>query len=346
MTYHPELLFSRYERFWHWTQALLILALIVTGFHVTGFVEWLDYELAARWHRQFALYLVLLWTFTLFWLLITGEWHQYVPTSEKMMDVIHYYSKGIFDPFLTHPFKKSRRRKHNPLQRIAYLILSVILSPVLLVSGALFAFYKNWHWVGIPSIWLEDVAGVHVAVAYAMVCFVILHIYMVFTGKPTTAAIIAMITGVAEVEDMELDANREYQLLVVEDDAVIALMIQGWLDAGEFRDGDAILPVKFAVTHCDHLSSAIKALAQNTFDLIVLDLTLPDCDGIATLRHIRAAARDVPILVIHESMDDNLQSRVIHEGSQDFLVKTHLSRRILLRSFRFALERHWFLQGR
>lgn len=346
MTYHPELLFSRYERFWHWSQALLILALIVTGFHVTGFVDWMDYELAARWHRQFAMYLVLLWSFTLFWLLITGEWHQYVPTSEKMMDVIHYYSKGIFDPFLSHPFKKSRRRKHNPLQRIAYLVLSVLLSPALLVSGVMFAFYKKWYMVGIPNAWLGDVAGVHVAVAYAMVCFVILHVYMVFTGKPTMAAFQAMITGFAQVEDMELDPDREYRLLVVEDDAVIALMIQSWLDAGESRDGDSILPVQFSVTHCDHLSLAIKSLTQTHFDLIVLDLSLPDSEGIATLRQVRAAARDVPILVIHESMDDHLQSRVIHEGSQDFLVKTHLSRRILLRSFRFALERHWFLQGR
>ncbi|MBF0423387.1 MAG: cytochrome b/b6 domain-containing protein, partial [Magnetococcales bacterium] len=342
MTFHPELFFSKYERFGHWTQALLILGLIVTGFHVTGLLHWLDYELSARWHRLLALSLVLLWVFTLFWLLITGEWRQYIPTTEKILDVIHYYSKGIFDPFLSHPFKKTRRRKHNPLQRIAYLVLSVIISPLLLFSGALYAYYNKWYLFGIPKSWLEWVAGWHLAMAYAMACFVILHIYMAFTSKPATAAIKAMITGFVEVEDMDLDPQREYRLLVVEGDSVFALMIQGWLDANLSREGDSILPVQFAVTHVETCAAAVKVLGQSGFDLIVLDPSLPDSDGIATLRRIRGVAMDVPILVIHESADDNLQSRVIHEGAQDFLVKHNLSRRLLLRSFRFALERHWF----
>ncbi|MBF0108240.1 MAG: cytochrome b/b6 domain-containing protein [Magnetococcales bacterium] len=347
MTHHPELFFTRYERFWHWTQAALILALMITGFHVTGFFHWLDYELSASWHRTFATYLVALWAFTIFWHLITGEWRQYIPSTEKMLEVFHYYSRGMFDPYLSHPFKKTRRRKHNPLQRIAYLILTIVIYPTLLVTGFMFAEYNNWHLVGIPWTWLENVAGVHVAMAYAMVCFFLLHVYMAFTGRPATAAIKAMITGFVEVEDVELDPHRDYRLLLIEDDPVIALMIQGWLDGKEVREGESILPINFSIDHVENLVDAARMLKQGGFDLILLDLSLPDCDGIETFRAVRKNAVDLPILVINELENEELQSRVVHEGAQDFLIKKNLSRRILLRAFRFALERHqWLMQGR
>ncbi|MBF0632369.1 MAG: cytochrome b/b6 domain-containing protein [Magnetococcales bacterium] len=347
MTHHPELFFTRFERFWHWGQAALILALIVTGFHVTGLLHWLDYELSASWHRIFATILIALWSFTIFWHLITGEWRQYIPSTEKMLEVVHYYSKGMFDPHLSHPFKKTRRRKHNPLQRIAYLILTVMIYPTLLVTGVLFAEYNRWHLVGIPSAWLFGVAGVHVAMAYAMVCFFLLHVYMAFTGRPATAAIKAMITGFVEVEDTELDTSRDYQLLVVEDDPVIALMIQGWLDGEEVREGESILPIKFVITHVELLQEAEKVLKHGGIDLILLDLSLPDSDGLETFLKVRGHAVDVPILVINELENEELQSRVVHEGAQDFLVRKNLSRRILLRAFRFALERHYrLMQGR
>ncbi|HIJ83957.1 MAG: Response regulatory protein [Magnetococcales bacterium] len=342
MTHHPEIFFTRFERFWHWGQALLILLLIVTGFHVTGLLEWLDYEFSARWHRIIALILIFLWSFTIFWHLITGEWRQYLPTSEKMLEVFHYYSKGIFDPSLVHPFKKTKRRKHNPLQRIAYLVLNVFIGPVLLITGFLFAEYKRWHFVGIPSDWLATVAGLHTAMAYAMVCFFLLHVYMAFTGNPVMAAVKAMITGRVEVDDFVLDTQREYKLLVVEDDPIIALMIQGWLDGKEVREGESILPVRFSVTHVENLLNAQKVLDTDGFDLILLDLSLPDSEGMDTFRSVKNNAEDVPILVINETEDEELQSRVVHEGAQDFLVKKNLSRRILLRAFRFALERHWF----
>lgn len=345
MNHHPELFFSFYERFWHWSQAVLIIALVVTGFHVTGLFDWLDYELSARWHRLFAVSLVLLWVFTIFWHLITGEWRQYIPSTEKMVEVVHYYSKGIFDPYLSHPFKKTRRRKHNPLQRIAYLVLTTALSPTLLVTGVLFVFYNEWDHIHIPSSWLSVVAGIHVAMAYAMVCFFILHVYMAFSSKPATAMIKAMFTGVVEVDDFELDASREYHLLIVENDQTFVMLINSWIDTNEVREGESILPIHLNVTHAESLQQATIELKNKTFDLILLDLSLPDSEGIETFRTFRGEAIDTPILVINEAENEELQSRVVHEGAQDFLVKKNLSRRILLRAFRFALERHWFFHG-
>lgn len=346
MSDHKELFFTRYERFWHWSQAVLIVALMVTGFHVTGLFEWLDYEHAARWHRNLAFSLIWLWIFTIFWHLITGEWRQYIPTTEKMMEVIHYYSKGMFDHRLPHPFKKTRHLKHNPLQRVAYLVLNTVLSPVLWVSGLLFVYYNDWKMLGIPSELLSVVAGVHVSMAYAMTCFFILHFYMAFISKPPTAMVKAMITGYVEVEDRALDLDREYRLLIVDDDPFFTMLVKEWFKSGETHLGEAMLPRHLTIVDVESLERALEILKHVAFDLIVLDLALPDSEGIETFRKVRDKAENIPVLVMTDKEDEELQSQGIHEGAQDFLIKNNLSRRILARSFRFALERHWFLQRR
>ncbi|HAT51395.1 MAG: cytochrome b/b6 domain-containing protein [Nitrospirae bacterium] len=343
MEENRQLLFSRYERFWHWSQALLIIALMVTGFHVTGLLQWLDYKLAAQWHRYFAWSLICLWTFTIFWHLITGEWRQYIPSTEKMLEVIYYYSKGIFDPNLQHPFKVTRRLKHNPLQRLTYLVLSVVISPMLWISGLLFFYYNEWDQLGIPNLWLSGVAAVHVAMAFAMVCFFCLHVYMVFLGKPATAQLKAMLTGY-RVEDIRLDADREYTVMLVEDDSDFARMIQEWFETNGVNETDRILPVRVTMVCIETLHEAVKYLNNKSVDLILLDLDLPDSRGVETLRSVMSVIRDEPVLVLTGEEDENLQSMIIREGAQEFLIKENLDRHHLLRKGRFAMERQWFLR--
>lgn len=344
MLKHREIFFTKYERFWHWSQALLITCLIVTGFHVTGLLDWLDYEQAARWHRTLAFSLIWLWIFTIFWHLITGEWRQYIPTMEKMLEVIHYYSSGIFNPNLSHPFKKTRRLKHNPLQRVAYLVLNTLISPVLWVSGLFFVYYKEWPKLGIPSEWLSVVAGIHVSMAYAMICFFILHFYMAFVSDPPMALIWTMITGYLEVDDGELDLDRDYHLLVVEDDPLFAMLIKEWFEGDSDGKEDKMLPKKITVSVVENLQQALEVLPKTSFDWILLDLSLPDSDGLNTFRAVKAKAANTPILMMTDRENEEMQSRGIHEGAQDFLIKHNLSRRMLARAFRFALERHWFFQ--
>jgi len=196
-----EMVFSRFERFSHWTQAVLIIALIVTGFEVNGAFALLGYERAADWHRILAWVLIWLWVFILFWNLVTGEWRQYIPTTEKLLAVMRYYTKGIFDKNVPHPYKKTRAAKHNPLQRLAYLSFNVAISPVILASGLLYMFYNDWEGLTIYGLTLGMVAGVHTAAAFAMLVFFIGHVYMITTGKRVLDQMRAMITGYDEVED-------------------------------------------------------------------------------------------------------------------------------------------------
>lgn len=195
MSTHEEMVFTRFERFWHWSQALLIVALMVTGFEVHGSHDLLGWGKAAWFHKWLAWALIGLWAFAIFWHVTTGEWRQYVPTTKGLGAVIRYYTVGIFDPTVKHPYKKTRAAKHNPLQRLAYLFFKLLISPALWISGLLYMYYNDIE--GLP---LGLVAGVHTAAAFAMLVFFIAHVYMATTGKPWHSYIRGMITGYEKVE--------------------------------------------------------------------------------------------------------------------------------------------------
>ena len=78
-------LYTRYERFWHWLQTALITILLVTGFEVDGLYTLLGYKAASEIHNFVGLTWLIAFAFFVFWLLTTGEWKQYVPTTKKCL---------------------------------------------------------------------------------------------------------------------------------------------------------------------------------------------------------------------------------------------------------------------
>ena len=89
-------LFTRFERLWHWAQAVLIIGMLVTGFEIHGTYKLLGFEPAVRLHTMAAWALIVLWLFTLFWHVTTGEWRQYSPTTSKIGAMMKFYASGIF----------------------------------------------------------------------------------------------------------------------------------------------------------------------------------------------------------------------------------------------------------
>lgn len=193
-------LYTRYERFWHWLQMFFILILLVTGFEVHGKFTLLGFGSAVDIHNVVGLSWLIAFAFFVFWIHTTGEWRQYVPTTKKMLSVIRYYSYGIFRGE-SHPFPKRKEAKHNPLQRLVYLSLAAFLLPVQMVSGFLYWGYNSWAEWGIDFIPLQLVAVVHTAGAFAILSFLVVHVYMTTTGHTLSAHIKAMITGWEDVEE-------------------------------------------------------------------------------------------------------------------------------------------------
>ena len=78
-------LYTRYERFWHWLQMALILILLVTGLEVHGVYKWLGFHTAVKVHNFVGLTWLIAFAFFVFWVFTTGEWKQYIPTTQKMI---------------------------------------------------------------------------------------------------------------------------------------------------------------------------------------------------------------------------------------------------------------------
>ena len=188
-------LYTRFERFWHWTMSLLILGMLITGFEVHGSFRLLGFELAADLHTRLAWVLIGLWTFAIFWHLTTGEWRQYIPTSRnRLMAMIRYY---MVDIFLGggHPHHQTREDKLNPLQRMAYLSLHLLITPLVWISGLLYLFYTSLADAGLNPR-LEPVALTHTAAAFAMLTFLVVHLYLsITTSEKPLGYVKAMITG-------------------------------------------------------------------------------------------------------------------------------------------------------
>lgn len=186
-------IFTAFERFWHWTQAVLVIGMLLTGFELHGSYQLLGFAKAHQIHTVAAWALIILWLFAIFWHFVTGEWRQYIPTMKGTDAIIRHYAIGIFkgEP---HPFKVSRARKHNPMQAQAYLGVKVLINPLIWISGLVYLYYNELLAAG-HNLDLATVATLHTIGAFMMLAFLIAHLYLITTGNTVGEQLKAMITG-------------------------------------------------------------------------------------------------------------------------------------------------------
>ncbi len=196
-------LYKGFERFWHWAQSVLIIMLMITGFEIHGSFQIFGYRDAILIHNTMAWSFMVLMVFAIFWHITTGEWVQYVPTMKNLKAQIEYYLGGIFRNS-PHPTGKRLLSKLNPLQRMTYFGLKVILIPLSVLSGLFYMFF-HYPVAGIEVASLEIVALAHVAGAYLLVGFLVIHLYLITTGHTVFSNLKAMITGWEELGDDEVN---------------------------------------------------------------------------------------------------------------------------------------------
>jgi signal transduction histidine kinase len=125
--------------------------------------------------------------------------------------------------------------------------------------------------------------------------------------------------------------NAKLNVLMVEDDP---------LDARLLRDQLArAAPGRFDIAHAEQLSAAMDRLAQEGFDVILLDLFLPDSQGLETLLALHKAANGNPIVVLTGLDDETVAINAVRNGAQDYLVKGQSDGHAVTRSIRYAIER-------
>ncbi|PLX11043.1 MAG: cytochrome B [Marinilabiliales bacterium] len=195
-------LYKKFERFWHWSQTLLITVLIFTGFEIHGTTNIIGYESAVNLHNIAAWAFLVLIVFAIFWHVTTDEWRQYMPTLNNMKAQLDYYLIGIFNN-APHPVKKRTLSKLNPLQRVTYFALKVIIIPAMVISGLLYMYYND-AFIIFEIENLDWIAWVHTLGAYLLLTFLIVHIYLITTGHTLTSNLSAMVTGWETVDDDEV----------------------------------------------------------------------------------------------------------------------------------------------
>jgi thiosulfate reductase cytochrome b subunit len=196
-------LYKGFERFWHWSQTLLIFFLLLTGFEIHGTYQLLGYENAVRWHDNAGWAFLVLIVFTIFWHITTGEWKQYIPTKKNMSAQLRYYLTGIFNN-APHPTGKRLLSKLNPLQRLVYFSLTFMVIPVMLLSGFLYLYF-NYPLKGIELDSLMPIAYIHTIGAYILITFIVIHLYLITTGRTIFSNLKAMVTGWEEMDEHDAE---------------------------------------------------------------------------------------------------------------------------------------------
>jgi glutamate dehydrogenase (NAD(P)+) len=126
-------------------------------------------------------------------------------------------------------------------------------------------------------------------------------------------------------------SEARVRVLTVEDNPVQARLIARIL-------GESQRPV-FELVSARTLADALSALQAQPFDLILLELALPDCRPTETFQRVQAAAPELPIVILTGVDDTSLAARAVESGAQDYLTEDELDGPTLIRSIRYALER-------
>jgi PAS domain S-box-containing protein len=126
-------------------------------------------------------------------------------------------------------------------------------------------------------------------------------------------------------------SGSSIRVLLIEDDPEYAYLLQEMLKTAR--------SASFDVTHANHLSDGVNHLAEGSFDIILLDLSLPDSWGFETFATIYAHASHIPIIPLSGLDDERLAMRAVREGAQDYLVKGETDAKLLTRALCYAIER-------
>ncbi|WP_392535787.1 response regulator [Nostoc sp. C117] len=126
-------------------------------------------------------------------------------------------------------------------------------------------------------------------------------------------------------------AGEYIKVLLVEDNPGDVFLLQEFL-----KEVNTVLVELMPV---EQLSQALKQLEKEIFDVILLDLSLPDSQGLETFIIAHQQAKATPIIVLTGINDETLATRAMQEGAQDYLVKGQVTGDLLVRSMRYAIER-------
>jgi thiosulfate reductase cytochrome b subunit len=201
-------------RIWHWVNALIVIALLITGLQlrVPGIEElvrktpiWIpEYGLTVTIHKYVGYAMALSFIFWCVYILASGSFRTHYIMRPADLPILgkqaFYYLVGVFQGG-ENPFIPTENGKFNPLQKIAYGSVMLVITPLIVITGILFSdifFFRNViDWMG--GIRLLD--ALHVVASYLFLLNLIVHLYMCTMGHHLFDHIKAMIVGFEEMPE-------------------------------------------------------------------------------------------------------------------------------------------------
>ncbi len=129
--------------------------------------------------------------------------------------------------------------------------------------------------------------------------------------------------------------ENRLQVLLIEDNPGDVRLIREMVAEAETRD--------IGIESAESLSAGLDLLTTGGFDVVLLDLGLPDSQGLATLGRLYARVSDIPIVVLTGHGDEAIAIEAVKQGAQDYLVKGEVDEKLLVRSIHYAVERRRLL---
>ena len=124
----------------------------------------------------------------------------------------------------------------------------------------------------------------------------------------------------------------QIKILLVEDNPGDARLVKEAIN-------DSENPSLYELDQCERLSEAFTKIEQKKYDVLLLDLSLPDSVGIDTFNKLFARNRELPIIVLTGFDDETLAFDSIRDGAQNYLIKGKITSNLLVKSIEYALER-------
>ena len=124
--------------------------------------------------------------------------------------------------------------------------------------------------------------------------------------------------------------STPFEVLLIEDDPVDARIVKEFLK--ESNAG------KFNITHVKLLREGEGEIAKKEFDVVILDLALPDCIGLSTFTKLRENSPQLPIIILTGSTMDRTSFRQCKEGAEGYYVKGHLDSDSLIKTIQDVIK--------
>jgi thiosulfate reductase cytochrome b subunit len=193
-------------RIWHWVNAVTVVLLLLTGFQfrLPGIASLPPHNPSFSLHKWAGIAMAALWIFWLIYGLASGILRRHYAIRRRDLGGIarqmKFYSVSIFRGE-KNPFQPTPEEKFNPLQKLAYISMMGIISPVMILTGLMFVnvFSIRDYLLSVNAIMIID--AIHVAGLYVFALFLVTHIYMASLGATAFTHIKAMIVGYEEEGD-------------------------------------------------------------------------------------------------------------------------------------------------